>query len=111
MGKRQRTVAEEDQPVHDGACVVVVALNGKDDRPDLTTLRAFVMTSAQGVSYDAGMWRESEPHNFRTSQLMLDFRPLLIHYRCSLCFSCLETPRTDKDFQPLDYALVEAVSK
>ena len=58
MGKRQPTAAEEDKPVQDGACMVVVAINGKDDRPDPKTLRAFFMTSAQGVTYDAGMWRK-----------------------------------------------------
>ncbi len=42
----------------DGAYLVVVALNGKDDRPDVGTLRAFLATPAQGVSYDQGVWRE-----------------------------------------------------
>ena len=41
-----------------GACVSVVALNGKDDQPDMTTARAFLSTSAQGLSYNAGIWRE-----------------------------------------------------
>ncbi|ORX40249.1 allantoicase [Kockovaella imperatae] len=39
-----------------GAYLVVVARNGKDDKPDLSTLRAFMATSAQGVSYDVGTW-------------------------------------------------------
>lgn len=38
--------------------LVVVALNGTDDRPDMTTLKAFLASSAQGISYDAGIWRE-----------------------------------------------------
>jgi len=42
-----------------GAYLSVVALNGQDDRPDLSTLRAFVGTPAQGVSYAQGVWRES----------------------------------------------------
>lgn len=42
-----------------GAYIVVAALNGKDDKPDLSTLRAFMATAAQGVSYDQGTWRES----------------------------------------------------
>ncbi|WVQ80557.1 allantoicase [Cryptococcus sp. DSM 104549] len=42
-----------------GAFVVVAALNGEDDRPDLSTLRAFVATAAQGVSYDEGIWHHS----------------------------------------------------
>ena len=41
-----------------GAYVVVVALNGPDDRPDLGTVRAFLATAAQGVSYDQGVWRK-----------------------------------------------------
>jgi allantoicase len=40
-----------------GAYIVVAALNGKDDRPDLNTIRAFLVTAAQGVSYHAGIWR------------------------------------------------------
>jgi allantoicase len=42
-----------------GALVVVVALNGPDDQPDPNTLRAFLATAAQGVSYDMGVWRTS----------------------------------------------------
>ncbi len=42
-----------------GAYLSVVALNGKDDRPDMSTLRAFLGTAAQGVSYTQGVWRES----------------------------------------------------
>ncbi|ORY21974.1 galactose-binding domain-like protein [Naematelia encephala] len=42
-----------------GAYIVVVALNGKDDRPDLSTLRSFLATAAQGVSFDAGIWHHS----------------------------------------------------
>ena len=41
-----------------GAMVVVVALNGKDDRPDVSTMKAFLVTGSQGVSYHAGMWRK-----------------------------------------------------
>ncbi|KAJ1920330.1 Allantoicase [Tieghemiomyces parasiticus] len=36
--------------------LVVVALNGKDDRPDVSTLRAFVAHRWQGVSYRPGVW-------------------------------------------------------
>lgn len=38
--------------------LVVVAKNGEDDRPDLKTTRAFVASTAQGVVYDAGVWRK-----------------------------------------------------
>ena len=43
-----------------GAYLVVVALNAEDDIPDLKTMRAFLATSAQGVSYEQGVWRWSE---------------------------------------------------
>lgn len=38
--------------------IVVVAQNGKDDKPDVATMKAFLVSSSQGVSYHAGMWRE-----------------------------------------------------
>lgn len=38
--------------------LVVVAKNGSDDKPDVQTLRGFVATAAQGVVYEAGIWRE-----------------------------------------------------
>jgi len=38
------------------AYLVIVALNGADDKPDLMTLRAFLATTAQGISYHAGVW-------------------------------------------------------
>ncbi|KAK4688521.1 allantoicase, partial [Tremellales sp. Uapishka_1] len=42
-----------------GAYIVVAALNGKDDKPDLATLRAFLVTASQGVSFDEGIWHHS----------------------------------------------------
>ncbi|KAI9279081.1 ureidoglycolate hydrolase-domain-containing protein [Sporodiniella umbellata] len=36
--------------------LVVVALNGIDDRPDMSTLRAFIASSTQGISYRQGVW-------------------------------------------------------
>ncbi|KAI8387031.1 ureidoglycolate hydrolase-domain-containing protein [Blakeslea trispora] len=36
--------------------LVIVALNGVDDRPDLSTLRAFVANSKQGINYHQGVW-------------------------------------------------------
>jgi allantoicase len=53
MGKGDR----KDAP--GGAYVVIGCLNGNDDKPDLSTLRAFLATSSQGVSYNEGIWRES----------------------------------------------------
>ncbi len=45
-----------------GAYVVIVALNGKDDKPDMSTARSFLVTAAQGVSFHEGIWRQSLPH-------------------------------------------------
>lgn len=36
--------------------IVVVAPNGKDDRPDASGLRAFHARADQGVNYHAGVW-------------------------------------------------------
>ncbi|RKP06764.1 ureidoglycolate hydrolase, partial [Thamnocephalis sphaerospora] len=36
--------------------LVVVAQNGPDDLPDLSTLAAFRASSAQGINYNAGIW-------------------------------------------------------
>ncbi|KAJ8469164.1 hypothetical protein ONZ45_g16986 [Pleurotus djamor] len=38
--------------------LVVVAKNGEDDRPDLSTVRAFLATSSQGVVYGTGVWHQ-----------------------------------------------------
>jgi len=38
--------------------LVVVAKNGADDKPDLTTLRAFMATAAQGIMYDTAVWHQ-----------------------------------------------------
>ena len=56
MGKTAAEGVEELAP--GGAYIAVVALNGKDDKPDVSTLRAFLITSSQGVSYHAGIWRK-----------------------------------------------------
>lgn len=57
MGKTAPVGTKELAP--GGAYVAVVALNGKDEKPDVSTLRAFLITSSQGVSYHAGIWRKS----------------------------------------------------
>ncbi|CAG8519657.1 10792_t:CDS:2 [Paraglomus brasilianum] len=36
--------------------LVIVCLNGQDDKPDLSTLRAFVGSSKQGINYFPGVW-------------------------------------------------------
>lgn len=38
--------------------LVVVALNGEDDGPDLEMIRAFVASAGQGVMYNTGVWRK-----------------------------------------------------
>ncbi|KAI7868741.1 galactose-binding domain-like protein [Spinellus fusiger] len=35
---------------------VAVALNGKDDRPDMSTLKTFIASSLQGINYGKGVW-------------------------------------------------------
>ena len=42
-----------------GGYLVVAALNGPDDKPDMSTARAFLGTVAQGISYNAGIWHHS----------------------------------------------------
>lgn len=39
-----------------GAYLVVVAASGGDGKPDVSTLRAFMVTAAQGVVYAEGTW-------------------------------------------------------
>lgn len=48
----------EGLPEHARAYLVIVAKNGENDAPDLETMRAFTASSAQGISYDTGIWRE-----------------------------------------------------
>lgn len=46
-------------PMTDGKTrgfLVVVALNGADDKPDMSTLKAFIATSKQGINYHQGVW-------------------------------------------------------
>jgi len=54
------------------AYLVVVAQNGKDDKPDLETMRAFIATSAQGIVYGTGIWRKSRLTPFRTNEAELE---------------------------------------
>jgi len=50
---------EGDETIRDPGkrYLVVVAMNGRDDGPDLGTVRAFVASAGQGVVYDTGVWR------------------------------------------------------
>ncbi|CAG8549745.1 4017_t:CDS:10 [Ambispora leptoticha] len=36
--------------------LVIVCLSGNDDRPDLTTLKAFIASRTQGINYNPGVW-------------------------------------------------------
>ncbi|EIW63327.1 allantoicase [Trametes versicolor FP-101664 SS1] len=36
--------------------LVIVAQNGADDKPELSTMRAFVASAGQGIVYDTGIW-------------------------------------------------------
>jgi allantoicase len=56
MGKTAPVGRKELGP--GGAYIAVVALNGADDKPDLSTIKAFLVQSSQGVSFHAGVWRE-----------------------------------------------------
>lgn len=40
------------------AYLVVVAHNGADDKPDFSTLRAFVASAGQGIMYNTAIWRK-----------------------------------------------------
>ena len=42
-----------------GGYIVVAALSGATGQPDLSTVRAFLATSAQGVSFGKDVWRKS----------------------------------------------------
>ena len=55
--------------------LVVVAQNGKDDKPDLETMRAFITTSAQGIVYNTGIWRKSDQNSFKVTELNSRIRP------------------------------------
>lgn len=56
MGKGALPGAGEGALGRRGAFLVVVALNGPDDRPDPATVKAFVMESGTGVVYNQGTW-------------------------------------------------------
>ncbi|KAI9028109.1 ureidoglycolate hydrolase-domain-containing protein [Phycomyces nitens] len=46
-------------PMTDGRVrgyLVIVALNGADDKPDMKTLKAFIASSTQGINYREGIW-------------------------------------------------------
>ncbi|KZT26690.1 allantoicase [Neolentinus lepideus HHB14362 ss-1] len=49
--------AEDALQMPGRAYLVIVAKNGKDNRPDLKTMRAFIASAGQGIVYDTGIWQ------------------------------------------------------
>ncbi|KAI8993038.1 allantoicase [Trametes punicea] len=54
--------------------LVIVAQNGADDKPDLHTMRAFVVSGGQGIVYNTGIWHH----------------PMAVLYK-TMDFTCVET--------------------
>ncbi|TBU33835.1 Allantoicase [Dichomitus squalens] len=54
--------------------LVIVAKNGPDDKPDMSSLRAFVASAGQGIVYDTGIWHH----------------PMAVLYK-TMDFTCVET--------------------
>lgn len=48
----------EEKLEEGGQMLVIVAKGGPDDRPDPSTVEAFIMPSSVGISYNPGVWRE-----------------------------------------------------
>ncbi|KIK80872.1 hypothetical protein PAXRUDRAFT_214916 [Paxillus rubicundulus Ve08.2h10] len=50
----------EDEAIREpgNTYLVVVAHTGPDDKPDLSTLRAFIASSAQGIMYNTAVWHQ-----------------------------------------------------
>jgi len=67
-----------------------LTVSAPDDRPDLSTLRAFVANAAQGVVYDTGIWHHPliclETVRTRFPSLRHDTD----HAQC-IDFACVET--------------------
>lgn len=62
------------------AYVVIVAENGSDDRPDPSTIRAFLCETNQGINYRAGVWHH----------------PMLVVGDGAIDLACVETQITHK---------------
>ncbi|KAJ1304530.1 hypothetical protein OPQ81_005671 [Rhizoctonia solani] len=83
---------EEPLPKAGRAYLVIVALNGTNDKPDLSTLRAFVVSTAQAISYDTGIWHHP-----------------MISLETAIDFCCVETQIGTPD-NKLDCEIVEVES-
>ncbi|KDN46227.1 hypothetical protein RSAG8_04454, partial [Rhizoctonia solani AG-8 WAC10335] len=88
-GGVRMTGFEEPLPKAGRAYLVIVALNGADDKPDLSTLRAFVASTAQGISYNMGVWHHP-----------------MISLETTIDFCCVETQIGTQD-NHLDCEIVE----
>ncbi|EGN99682.1 hypothetical protein SERLA73DRAFT_88261 [Serpula lacrymans var. lacrymans S7.3] len=59
MGGRYAGIPEAEALNNPGkAYLVVVAKTGQDDKPDLSTLRAFIASAAQGIMYNTAVWHQ-----------------------------------------------------
>lgn len=50
----------DDESPTGKAYLIIVTLNGADDKPDLDSLKAFVATNSQGIVYNTGIWRRCQ---------------------------------------------------
>lgn len=72
-----------------GIYLVAVARNGADDKPDLSTIRAFYATTAQGIMYDTGVWRKSFLEQLTEADGQAD-QPMTVLWT-EMDFTCVET--------------------
>ncbi|KAL5485308.1 DAL2 [Sanghuangporus weigelae] len=72
------------------AYLVVVARNGEDDNPDLSTLKAFLAGAGQSVVYGTGIWHLDHP---------------MVALETTMDFTCVETQIGDGS--PADCEIVE----
>lgn len=66
LGKAEQKSSNNNS---NGSFVAIVALPGTDGKPDLSTIRAFLVPPYQGVSYGAGIWH----HPLMTVDASLDY--------------------------------------
>jgi len=80
MGPGFANVGDEGLKEAAKGYLVVVAQNGKDDKPDLETMRAFIVAPAQGIVYNTGIWRKSHWKPLTTNEAELYDQ--IIPWRC-----------------------------
>jgi allantoicase len=96
------------------AYLVIVALNGVDDKPDLNTLRAFVANGGQGIVYDTGIWREYRSHSMLRNGVVISWPFQITPWPCSMVYVILHLFSFHTcpiklliDSQPIDFTCVE----